>query len=151
MNIKKVATNPTIIATILGLVLFVAKIKIPEVPYSAFNNMGGTVGPLAMLVAGVTIARTNFLKAIVKPRIYLVTALKLLIIPIVCVLVCKLVPFNVNEVSMLTTILAFSCPSATVCTMFAIRYDKNATYSAEIFAVTTLLSVITMPLVIFLM
>ncbi len=151
MNIKKVATNPTIIATILGLVFFILKIRIHEVPYSAFNNVGNTVGPLAMIVAGVTIARTNLLKAIVKPRIYLVTLLKLIVIPIVCVVVFKLIPFDVNNTALLATVLAFSCPSATVCTMFAIRYDKNATYSAEIFAVTTLLSVVTMPLVILLM
>ena len=151
MNIKKVATNPTIIATILGFILFVMKIRLHEIPYSAFNNVGNMVGPLAMFVAGVTIAQTNLLKALAKPRIYLVTFLKLIAIPFVCVALYKLIPFDVNKTALLTTVLAFACPSATVCTMFAIRYDKNATYSAEIFAVTTLLSVVTMPLVIFVM
>lgn len=151
MNIKKVATNPTILATVIGLIFFVLKIRIPEVAYSAFNNVGGTVGPLAMVVAGVTIARTNLLKAVAKPRIYLVTLLKLIVLPVLCAFVFKLIPFDVNETALLATVLAFSCPTATVCTMFSIRYDKNATYSAEIFAVTTLLSVVTMPLVILIM
>ena len=149
MNLKRVVTNPTIIATVLGLSLFVLRIKLPEVPYNALNNISSMVGPLAMLVAGVTIAQTSLVKAFTKPRIYLVSLLKLVLIPLVCIGSFAIIPFEMDYTVLLTTVLAFSCPAATMCTMFSIRYDKNAAYAAEIFAATTLLSVVTMPFLIF--
>lgn len=150
INIKKVATNPTIIATIVGFILFVTRLRLPEIPYTACNNLSLMVGPLAMIVAGVTIAQTNLGKAFRKLRIYYVCFLKLILIPFVVILLFKVLPFEINNIVLVTTVLTFACPSATMCTMFAIRFDKNDRYSAEIFAVTTLLSVVTMPIMIFL-
>lgn len=149
MNIKRVVSNPTVIATFLGFILFVLDLRLPEIPYTACDNIASTVGPLAMIVAGVTIAQTNLAKAFAKPRIYLVSLYKLILIPLVCIAVYGLIPFELNYTVLLTAVLAFSCPAATMCTMFAIKYEKNAGYAAEIFAVTTLLSVITMPVMIF--
>lgn len=150
MNLKKVATNPTIIATVIGFILFVTGIRLPEIPSTACVNISQMVGPLAMIVAGVTIAQTNLIKAFKKLRIYYVCFLKLVLIPFVCILLFRVLPFNFDETVLITTVLAFACPSATMCTMFAITFDKNDRYAAEIFAVTTLLSVLSMPVMIFL-
>lgn len=150
MNLKKVATNPTIIATVVGFILFVTRLRLPEIPFTACNNLSQMVGPMAMVVAGVTIAQTNLAKAFKNLRIYYVCLLKLVLIPFICILLFKVLPFGVDETVLITTILAFACPSATMCTMFAITFDKNDRYAAEIFAVTTLLSVLSMPIMIFL-
>lgn len=149
MNLKKIIANPTIIATVTGFVLFVLDIRLPEVPYTAVDNISSMVGPLAMIVAGATIARTDLLKAVLKPKIYYVSLLKLVVYPLVCIAVFNVLPLEINYTALLTTELAFACPAATMCTMFAIKYEKNSTYAAEIFAVTTLLSVVTMPVMIF--
>ncbi|NLZ45525.1 MAG: AEC family transporter [Clostridiales bacterium] len=149
MSLKKVLLNPTIIATALGLVCFILKIRIPEIPHSALTTLSGTIAPMAMLVAGVTIAQTNLFKALQNFRIYIICALKLLVLPILCLLIFKLIPFNIDETVLLVTTLALCCPTATMGTMFAIRFDKNAVYAAEIFAVTTIISIVTMPLVIY--
>ncbi len=149
MNLKKIVTNPTIIATFIGFLFFVLKIQLPEMIYSACSTLSSSVAPLAMIVAGVIIAQTSILKAISKPRIYFVCLLKLLVFPVLCLWLFTLIPFEISEMAELATVLAFCCPTATMGTMFAVRYDKNAVYAAEIFAVTTILSVLTMPAVIF--
>lgn len=150
INIKKVATNPTIIATLVGFILFVTRVSLPEILFTACNNISLTVAPLAMIVAGVTIAQTNPKKAFANMRVYYVTFLKLVLIPFAVILLFKFLPFAIDQTVLITTILAFACPSATICTMFSIRFDKNDRYSAEIFAVTTILSVASMPVMIYL-
>ena len=149
MNVKKIITNPTIISAVTGFLLFVLKVKIPEIPYTACNNIASMVGPLAMIVAGATIAQSSVIRAFSKPRIYLVGILKLIALPLVCIGIFALIPVKFNYTVVLTTVLAFCCPAATTCTMLSIKYEKNAAYAAEIFAVTTLVSVVTMPLMIF--
>lgn len=151
ISFKRVLLNPSIISTVIGIVFFCASISLPELPRSAVNSISAVVSPLAMVVAGVTIAQTNILKALKNPRIYFIAFAKLLLLPIVLAVVLTLIfkQTSINNTVLLTTILAFACPTATIGTMFAIRYNKNATYAAEIFALTTIASVITMPIVIY--
>ena len=47
------------------------------------------------------------------------------------------------------TLIASACPTGTTITMMSIRFDKNAAYASEIFSFTTVLSIITIPLIIF--
>ena len=137
ISVKKIVTNPTIIATILGFVLFALRIKIPS----------SGVTPLAMVVAGVTIAQNNILKAFLSARIYIVCALKLIIVPALLAVLFAFVP-DINNTAVTTALMCLSCPSATIATMFAIRFNKSSGYSAQIFGVTTILSVISLPLII---
>ena len=68
----------------------------------------------------------------------------LLVIPLLTILVFQAVPaFGIVE---MTVLAAASAPSAAICTMQCLNYHRNAAYASEIFGVTTLLSVITMPL-----
>lgn len=147
MSAKKILTNPTIVATAVGFLMFLFKLEIPELIYKPCEYISSTVTPLAMLVAGVTIAQSNVLKALANKRIYLVAALKLLIVPAVLCFLFALIPDTNNE-AVMTALMCVSCPSATICTMFAIRFNKNADYSAQMFGITTILSMISLPIII---
>ncbi len=147
ISAKKILTNPTIIATVLGFLLFLFRIEIPDIIFTPCDYIASTVTPLAMIVAGVTIAQNNILKAFLKPRIYLVCALKLVIVPVLLAFLFALIP-DINNTAVTTALMCLSCPSATIATMFAIRFNKGANYSAQMFGITTILSVVTLPLVI---
>lgn len=139
----KTLISPTLISIILGFVFFGLQIKLPPILNSSMKYIADMNTPLAMLIAGVTIAQTNIVKIFFKARIYLVVLLKLMVIPVVVLLLYSRLPI---EPTVLTTaILAAACPTAATGTLFAIRYNKNALYSSEIFAMTTLLSLITIP------
>ena len=58
--------------------------------------------------------------------------------------------FSCDEVIFVTIVIATACPTATTGTLFAVSYDRNAAYSSEIFALSTLLSAITLPLIVIL-
>lgn len=142
----KALCSPSIIAVPVGLICFLFQLRVPGVVYDALNYISGMNTPLAMIVAGATVAQTNLIKVFGKGRIYWVSFLKLILVPALIVLVFSL--FNVPTIITLTVALALAAPSGAMGTMFAVRYDRNALYASEIFAATTILSALTLPLIV---
>lgn len=143
-HVVKILKTPAIIATALGLLFFIMQIRIPSILASALGYLGDMNTPLAMLVAGVAIAQTSLLKAFAKPRIYLVTALKLLVVPVATMLV--FLPLFTDRTIMLTVMIAAACPVGTMGTLFALSYGKDSVHASEIFAFSTFMSIVTLPL-----
>lgn len=147
-NIKMITDaikTPAIIAAVIGFLLFILKIKIPETPLKAMNYIADMNTPLAMLAAGASIAQTNILRALKNYRLYLTGAVKLIAVPLAAALIFSLLPLN--KIVAGTAVLASACPTAATCTLFAIKFKKDAIYASEIFAVTTIMSVIILPLI----
>ncbi len=147
-KIKKILTSPSIIAIILGFICFVTNIRLPEIPAAAANYISGCNTPLAMICAGVTIAGTE-LKSFVRDKaVYSALLLRLAVCPVMFWAVFRW--FGIPEVVFLTILVATGCPAAATGTMFALRYKKMPELSAMIFASTTLLSAVTLPLTVLL-
>ena len=65
--------SPSIIATIIGLICFLFQLMVPQTVKTAFEYIANINTPFAMLIAGVTIGKTNFKKLLTRYRIYFVT------------------------------------------------------------------------------
>ena len=146
-SVRKALLSPSVIATIVGFLLFVTRIILPEVITDTLSYIGNMNTPLAMLVAGVTIAQTDIRKLLFKPRIYYISFVKLLLIPIAMLLVYRM--FELPSLVLLTSVLAAACPTAVTVNLFSLRYDKNYLYASEIFAISTISSMITIPFVMY--
>ncbi|MFT8888682.1 MAG: AEC family transporter [Ethanoligenens sp.] len=146
-HLTNIIRTPAIIATAIGLLFFIVRVRIPSVISSALGYLGDMNTPMAMLVAGAAIAQANLLKAFVKPRIYLVTVLKLIAVPAIAILV--FLPFFSDRTILLTVMIAAACPVGTMGTLFALSCKKNAAYASELFAFTTVFSIATLPLMTF--
>jgi malate permease and related proteins len=144
-TIIKAVLSPSVIATLLGFVFFIARIMLPEPMLQAVSYIGNMNTPMAMLVAGVTMAQTDILKLISKIRIYYITFFKLIFVPIAMLFLYSI--FDIPNIVLLTSILATACPTAATVNLFSIRYGKNYLYASELFTVTTILSFITIPIV----
>ncbi|MBE6861981.1 MAG: AEC family transporter [Ruminococcus sp.] len=145
-NIVKVLRSPTIISIALGLICFFARIKLPEVPAQALTFIKEINTPMAMIVSGVTMADTDVFKLVKNLRVYIICALRLLVIPLAVVGVLSV--FDIDSKVRLTIIAASAAPPAAMCTLHCIRYGKNSVYSSEIFTAGTILSVLTLPLIV---
>lgn len=145
-KVIKVFYSPTIIAILLGIIAFFARIEIPSVPAEALNFIAGLNTPMAMIVSGVTMADTDVIKLLKKPGVYYISLLKLLVIPLILAVVLSL--FSVDEKVRMTVLIAASAPPAAMCTLHCIRYNKNAVYASEIFTAGTILSIASLPLVV---
>jgi hypothetical protein len=150
-NLKQMISSlitPCIISVILGVAFFIAGIRLPGFLGTAVDTIGSMNTPLAMIVAGVTIAQTNILSALKNKRVYFLTLLKLIVVPVVTILI--MIPcakLGVDRNIYMTMIVASACPAGASGTLFALRYNGNALYSSELFGVTTFLSAVTIPLI----
>ncbi len=149
MNFKSAVNAlkaPAVIATFVGLVFFFLQIRLPDVVMQPLNYIASLNTPLAMLVSGMTIARSNLKSALKKSGIYLTGFLKLILAPVLLIFV--MLPFGTDPIVCNTILISAACPTATSTIMFAAKYGKNSVYASEIFAVSTLVSAVTMPLVL---
>ncbi|MCK3657539.1 autotransporter [Pasteurellaceae bacterium Pebbles2] len=152
--LKNIFKNINIWSIIVGAFLFAFHIKLPPLIVGTLNAVGSFIGPNAMLIAGMLIAGIPLRSIFSSKRIYLVTFLRLIFVPICLLAVIKLGGFanfveNGEQIAIISFLATISPAAATV-TQMAVLYGKNAQKASAIYGVTTLLCVITMPLIIML-
>lgn len=147
-NVVRQFIQPATIAIGLGIACFLARIQVPSIVAEPMKMVGDMNTPLAMLVAGCNLAESNLLSALKRPRTYWISFLKLLAEPLLALLILAFVP--VNLMVKLAVLVASACPTCAMGTMFALQYNRDSNYASELFAITTLLSLFTIPLVVFL-
>lgn len=146
-RLREGLTAPMVVGTFIGALLFFLQLKLPEVLLHSMNYVADMNTPLAMMIAGISVAQADLKKIFTNFRIYWVSFLKLIVFPLAVLLF--LVVFRIEYNIAYTVLIAAACPTATTLTMMAIRFQKNYTYASEIFAFTTVLSIVTIPLIAF--
>lgn len=144
-----VVKTPALIATVIGIVLFLLNITLPSIPMTILNDLAALNTPLAMFAAGAVIAETDLLNALKNVRIYWICIVRLVILPLICLVIMLAVLRAVPGLSAQIAgvcLLAAACPTAATGTLFAIEYGKDSSYASQLFTMTTIFSIITMPL-----
>ncbi len=149
-QIIKGLLSPTVICTGIGVVVFVCRIPVETHLLKVIKYIGDMNTPLGMIVAGMVLAETGLKGVLHKPRIFLVTALKLFAAPAVAAVVLIVIRqvISISDPLFYAIMIPAACPAATTGTMMALRYDKDYQYSSQVFVVSTLLSMITIPVVV---
>ena len=146
MSVKKLILNPGIIAVTIGIVLFLFSLKLPLPISSAIGSMASLNTPLAMMVIGFNLARSNLLSALKDKRVYLVSFLRLVLVPIVSLFV--LWALGLRGTLLVSVIIATSAPVAAATTVFSVKYGADTELSVKLVAFTTLLSIFTMSAIV---
>ncbi|MBH1939319.1 AEC family transporter [Mobilitalea sibirica] len=128
-SMLKKLLSPSIIAIAIGLTFFLLQIRVPDTIYQAFNHIASINTPFAMLIAGVTIGKTNILKLLTRYRVYFIAFLKLLFIPSILLLIYS--RFPMSEVVLITALIMAAAPSATTGILFSIKYEKMLYYQQK--------------------
>ena len=136
--------SPAIIAVIVGIILFLFQLRLPQFIENPLEMIASMNTPLGMIVAGANLAQGNILKSLKNKRLYYLSFIKLIVYPLAGNIILWLLPLEF-EVAF-TVFIALACPAGASVVMFAQRYDRDAYYGSEIFVITTLLSAITLPL-----
>lgn len=151
---KKIFLNVNIISIIAGIVLFLFRIKLPAGVQDVLGMMNNMIGPLGMLLAGMAIAEVPLKSIFTKKRNYLSVAFRLLLYPVLGLFLMKAIQIVVNLENssqiLLTVYLACVTPACASVTSMAQLYDKDAAYASSLYVLTTLLSIVTMPVMVYL-
>ena len=128
---------------ILGIICFVAQIRVPQIIEEPMEMIANMNTPMAMMVAGINIAQADLKQVFCHYRLYWLSFVKLIVMPFALVGVFYFVP--VSQLVKTIVILATACPAGVTGSLFALRYEKDSVYAAEIFAMTTIISIVTVP------
>ena len=150
-NLKTGLLTPPFIALILGIVLGISGLNkfIPPFLTNALSAAGNCMGPMAMLLAGLVIGGYNFLDLLKDKRVYFATLLRLIIIP--AVLVMSLKGLNANATITALALIAFATPTGLNTVVYPAAYGRDTKPGASMAMVSHLLSIITIPLMYYVM
>lgn len=146
INVKNLIFNPGSISVIIGIPLFLLQPNLPVFVTDVMQRVGACNSPMAMIVFGTFFANCNFKNIFVKKEIYFVSLLRLVVIPVIMLFVFKLIGVRGNMLTALT--ISASAPVATNTAMYAAKYDNDTALSSELVGQTSVLSVITMPVIV---
>ena len=144
-ELGKILCSPTILSVFVGILFFVLRIPVPEPIYSVVESLASLNTPLAMLVAGLSISRSNLKEVIQNPITYKMAVGKLFLAPLCTAAVFMLLPVAglVREV----IVLQVGCPTAALVGISLMECGQDNRRAVDYFAVTTLLSILTIPVV----
>ena len=152
---KKIVLNLNIISIFVGILLFFTGIRLPALVNNTLHSVGSMVGPASMIVTGMLFAGMDFRQIFANKRIYFVTFLRLIAVPLMALVLLKI--SHLADLSadgptlILIVFLAVITPSASTVTQMCQVYGNDSRYASAINVVTTLASIVTMPLLVMLL
>ena len=145
LSLKKIALNPGVMGTIIGLIFFFAKITLPTPIGKTVSFLAALNTPLPMIVLGTYLVNLNIKKTLKDSSLWVISVFRLLILPILTILLISL--FNFDMTMSMPIVLSCACPVAAAATLFAIRYGLDSEYASQVCSFTTLISAVTIPVV----
>lgn len=143
-SLKRVM-NVGVIACIVTIIIYLLQIPIPEFIKSATTHLSNLTAPLSMMVIGASLASINIKKLFTDVKLLIFSAIKLLIIPVLGVLIIR--QFVDNEMICGVCMVMLATPVGSMTAMLAQQYDGDYEMASKGVALTTILSVATMPVV----
>ena len=144
-NAKQLLT-PGIILLFVAIFIYIFDIQLPGVVLEPVNSIGGLTSPLSMMMIGSSLALYPIKESLTDWRSYLFAGVRLFVMPFITMLVCRLL--NINSYYANIAIVTNAMPVASMVLMMATQYNANKEIVTRNIIVSTLLSVITIPVVV---
>ena len=144
-NWKKIILSPGIISILIGLTFFLTQWNVPEPIHSVITTLSPATSPLAMIVIGLMLSRSNITEPFKNKYLYLSAAFKLLIIAIIILIILNF--FGFSGPTLIIPVIMISMPTASYVAMFASNYDNDSKFSSQIVFISSLFSIITIPII----
>lgn len=146
MSVKKLVTNPGILGVVIGVVLFLFSVQLPAIIGEPIRYLGSLNTPIPMLIIGFYLSQVRFSEVFSEKKNYIASVIRLLLVPFAALGVMYLC--GVRGTMLVSIVISASAPVAASCTMFATKYKGDTMLSVRLVALSTVLSVVTMPLVV---
>ena len=147
LQLKKLMKAPFIIAILIGLFLFFTQLPLPKVVSGCLSTVAGLNTPLAMFTVGIYLAQTDIPHMLRRRSVYMVSLVRLVVIPLLSLLLLTMVPASLHDMK-LALLLSIACPVGSNVAVYAQLHDKDYPYAVETVIVSTLFSILTIPLLI---
>lgn len=145
-NIVKGLMSPPMLALVVGVLCGLCNVQkyVPQFFMNFMSNAGDCMGPVAMVLAGVVVGGYELKSLFVEKKVYIVTALRLIVIPAVMVTILKLIGVSDEIVTM--ALIAFATPLGLNTIVFPAAYGGDTKTGASMTMISHVLAVATIPL-----
>lgn len=147
-SFKAFLLSPNCVATIIGLLLFLTGTgtKLPPIVNSFIDGISAMNAPVVMIILGSYLAQSDLIKMISNPMIYFISMVRLIIVPVIMVLVFSLVP--ISPKIKLSLLMPFATACGANVAVYSQLNNKDYPYACQIVAMSTILSIVTIPLIV---
>ena len=146
LPIRKAILNTPNVATVLGLLVFLTGVKLPSALMMPITSIGNVTTPLSMVMAGMVMARSRLATLFGDKHAYSASALRLLFVPLLLLLVLRLLPIA-NPLIVPTIVVVMAMPTASAATILAQSYKGDVEFAAKTTLITSILCIVTIPLI----
>ena len=146
ISAKTIAKNPVVIAIVIGIALFLSRLPVPGIVTSTLGYIAGMNTPVAMILMGTYMAKLPWRKLLDK-RAYGCVLLRLVLIPAAVLAVFWALPISNQNVALAAYLAAATPVGANIC-VFAQQYDCDYEFSVVTVCLSTVLSIVTVPLMV---
>ena len=147
LDFRKLLKVPSLIAAVLGIVLFLLEIRLPKVLLDAMDAMASVTTPLAMFIIGTRLAQLR-MSDLRDVKLLFTCALRLLVFPVLTYLLLTLL--GVSDMVRAVVTLCTAMPAAAQVVIQAENYNGDGALASRGVAVSTLLSIATIPIILLL-
>lgn len=139
---KKVATHPCILSVLIGFLLMVTQIQLPEVLNVTIKTVAGANTFLAMALVGLILSKVKLTELVERDTIYY-AVIRLVFIPLLVYIGCRLA--SVDDLVTGVSVVLAAMPAASVTAVMASKYKKDEAFATKCVVFTTLFSLVTVP------
>ncbi len=137
--------NIGVISCIVAIIIYLTRIPMPKFIETTVGHLSNLTAPLSMIVIGSAMADMKFKEMFTDVRLLIFSAIKLLVIPVVGVMLIRLTGASTLFVGV--SLIMLGTPVGSMTAMVAQTHGSNYELAARGVALTTVLSVITLPIV----
>ena len=148
LTVRKIFINFGTVPSAIGIILFLLPVEMPKFITTTLGYLGDVCTPVSMLIIGALLARSNLASLFKSFKGYYLSAMKLIISPIIVCFAMTLIGFSSDMTLFMTAVCCLPC--ATTVSMLSELYDLKSEYSAQLVGMSSLLSVLTIPAVLLL-
>lgn len=147
--IRSIIFNPNILAVLAGMILFLLNIHLPSFITDAVGYVGSATTPLSIICIGFMLSEANLLRVFKKWRLGFTAVIQLFSGPLITFGLLTALNFPTEVIQVCTLIQAL--PTATSLGLFAVKYGGKADEASELVTISTILSMVTLPLMVWLL
>lgn len=145
----KILLSPSLLSVMIGFLLFYFSIKIPEIILKPLEIIGNLTTPLSMIFIGASLSNVNIKKIFGEWRLYAISLVRLIVIPLMIFFVLRI--FIQNPLLLGIPVIISGMPVAANCAIISNQYGGNSDLASEGIFMTTLLSMVTIPFLVFIL
>jgi len=142
---RRIFVTPIMIATVLGLICFVTSFSLPTPVTNGVQYVANLTTPLSMLLLGAILGKSDIKGLFAGWKVYVVLLIRHFILPLIALVLCRL--FIHNQMALGVVVVLCAMPVASVTAIFAQKYNAGAEQAARIVFISTVLSLITVPVI----